>query len=209
MKIKYLKIVLLSFITLIIVSIVSIFIYLEIISKNYSKSYLPYHYSMDVNNNIYQKLSLLNEKKNDSLYTIFSVGGKTPNSNLFFTKYYKKTNFKFSINKNSLYLSEVKKYDNQYDAFLPTDGIFNENHIPLLDKMDIYVENHNKISKNLYECKSKYFYMKLNNSETTLGIFKNKLFYIQLVEKKNYILLAIFSSDSKKELNLFRNFIKD
>jgi len=208
MKIKYLKILLLSFITLLITSIVSIFIYLEIISKNYSKGSLPYHYSMDVNNNIYQKLSLLNEKKNDSLYTIFSVEGETPNSNLFFTKYYKKTNFKFSINKNSLYLSEVKKYDNQNDDFLPTNGIFNENHIPLLNQMDIYVEDYNKISKNLYECKSKYFYMKLNNSETTLGIFKNKLFYIQLVEKNNYILLAIFSSDSEKELNLYRNFIK-
>ncbi|MGV0756817.1 hypothetical protein ACTS95_14640 [Empedobacter brevis] len=74
--------------------------------------------------------------------------------------------------------------------------------------MNIYVQNYTQISSTLYECDSKYFFMILNNKYTTLGIYKNMKIYIQLIEKENYVLLSVFSSDSHEELDLFKNLIK-
>lgn len=130
--------------------------------------------------------------KNDSLYIMQNVGNK-PNSNLFFAKYFKSNFFTLSIDNTTIF-SEVRKYDSDFLGEPGPNGIFNVNYTSIIDKMNIYVENHVKISDNLYECKSRYLYMVLNNEYTTLGIFKNEIFYIQLVERNNYILLSIFKA---------------
>lgn len=136
------------------------------------------------------------------------ISGVTQNSNLFFSKYYKKTDFKFEIQKGNFNVfKKVSKYDYFKDNSIP-NGIFNQNFTPLLNTMIIKVENYKKISSTLYLCDSKYLYMILNNEYTTLGIFKNRKIYIQLIDKKDYILLSIFSSDNEKELDLFNKVIK-
>ena len=188
----------------------SIFIYLEIQSRKYSINILPKDYVRDVNETVFLSLDIMNTAENDSLYTFNMISGDTQNSNLFFSKYYKKTDFKFEIQKG--YSNDFKKiskynYDDFKDEFI-LNGIFNQNFTPILNTMIIKVENYKKISSSLYLCDSKYLYMILNNEYTTLGIFKNRKIYIQLIDKKDYILLSIFSSDSEKELDLFNRVVK-
>lgn len=199
-----------TFIFVPIVSILGIFIYLEVLSRKSSIDILPKGYQKDVNENIFLSLDIMNIAENDSLYTFNMISGVTQNSNLFFSKYYKKTDFKFEIQKGNFNdLKKVSKYDFDYfkDNSIP-NGIFNQNFTPLLNTMIIKVENYKKISSTLYLCDSKYLYMILNNEYTTLGIFKNRKIYIQLIDKKDYILLSIFSSDNEKELDLFNKVIK-
>ena len=63
----------------------------------------------------------MNTAENDSLYTFNMISGDTQNSNLFFSKYYKKTDFKFEIQKG--YSNDFKKiskynYDDFKDEFI-------------------------------------------------------------------------------------------
>ncbi|WP_312313464.1 hypothetical protein [Empedobacter brevis] len=209
-KINLTKIIMYTFICVPVVSVLGIFIYLEIESRKSSMDILPKGYERDVNENIFLSLNIINTEENDSLYTFTTISGDTQNSNLFFSKYYKKEGFKFEIQKgNSNDFKKVRKHDHDFfkDNSTP-NGIFNQNFVPLLNTMVLKVENYKKISSSLYLCDSRYFFMILNNQYTTLGIFKNRKIYIQLIDRKDYFLLSIFSSDSEKELDLFNKVIK-
>ncbi|MGL5233944.1 MAG: hypothetical protein ACRC8Z_04205 [Empedobacter falsenii] len=58
-----------TFIFVPIVSILGIFIYLEVISRKSSIDILPKGYQRDVNENIFLSLDIMNTAENDSLYT--------------------------------------------------------------------------------------------------------------------------------------------
>ncbi|WP_413533211.1 hypothetical protein [Empedobacter brevis] len=210
MKKNIIKLIILVVISIPIIAFISIFLFLEIDSNRLSINNIPKGYELDLNKNIYDDLKIINERK-DSMYIFYTVGGKTSNSNLFFTKYYITDKFNFNIKiGNDSVMSEVKNFDTDLVSnFISSpSGIFNVNYYPRLENINIYVQNYRQISPNLYECNSKYLYMILNNEYTTLGIFKNSKFFIQSLEKKNYILLSIYSSDDNNELDLFEKIIK-
>lgn len=170
---------------------------------------LPIEYKNDIDEIFFNKLNTINQKENNGLYTISTISGENDNSSLFIAKYYVKSDWKIQIHKgDSQFFSILKSYDsNKADEFT-LNGVFNINYVSPIKIIDLYVKDYYQISQNLYKCNSRYFYMVLNKQNTTQGIFRNNDFYIQILKKKDYIFLCIFSSSSKEELEIFKSVLK-
>lgn len=56
------KVILYLIISIPIIFVISIFVYLEVVSGNYSQGYIPVGYEKDINKEIYQKINIINEK---------------------------------------------------------------------------------------------------------------------------------------------------
>lgn len=207
MKKNKLLMIIISIPILIIIIIISIFVYIEIESKKISINKIPDIYKKSINKKCLESFNLIGHKLNDSMYYFTLISDLNSDNSLFLSNFYRKKDFKITFKKiKNKELSEIQIYiKNNSDYFSSPQGLININYPNEVHDIQFYVEDYIKINDNLYECNSEYLYMLINNEYSSIGIFKNKNFFIEINTIDNQSYLLIYSSSDKRDLYLFKN----